>query len=351
MTNRNGSSCTSQSRGSPLWSSACEHFFKSTFRRDFVEFAELVLKHDMKKYGQLKLLLISSPIGYRPSTRSVKEAKDFVQWIKRLINVESISFETFRKILKELTRRVRKKKKRIRATLLRAQRKKLSKAKLGSRDISKLSNFSTKVDQTYDIDLQNMTMSGFTPTLRCPDSRETTLHYALRSHISYEKIRAIVEAYPRALKIKDINGSYPVHLLRDPQIPFEICEFVYNQTRKFFGPHEIPFESMVLSNAPIVDMVLHSPIQINHDDNDFRCQDILTALRLKDPSRILVSMLNRSYRTLSSVRLVNCLFEAINVGHESSVISIFTVHLSGLTRNLDNALEYALSTLNKFNGM
>ena len=95
-----------------------------------------------------------------------------------------------------------------------------------------------------------------------------------------------------------MNGSYPVHLLRDPQIPFEICEYVYNQTRKFFGPHEIPFESMVLSNAPIVDMLLNSPLQINHDENDFRYQDILTALqRLKDPSRVLVSMLNRSYRT------------------------------------------------------
>ena len=303
MNNRKGSSNTPRNGSSNT--PADEDFFRSTFRRDFVEFAELVLKHDMKKYGQVKLLFIPPPIGYRPSTRSAKEAVDFVQWVKRLKNYYSL--ETFRNRLKAHMIKLRQvKKKRIRAPLLREQRKKLSKPKLGSRDVSKISHFSTKDNQTYDIDLQNTTMSGFTPRLRCPKSKETTLHYALRSHISYEKIRAIVEAYPRALEVKDINGSYPVHLTRDPQIPLQICEYVYNQSRKFFGPHEIPFESMVLSNAPIVDMVLNSPLQINHDENDFRDQDILTALqRLKDPSRVLVSMLNRSYRTWCSSAFVS----------------------------------------------
>ena len=220
-------------------------------------------------------------------------------------------------------------------------------ATLNLSGISKVSLFSKKSNEKYDIDdLLQINKTSLIPALRCPYSKETTLHYAIRSHAPYEVIRSIVDNHPENLRLKDINGSYPVHLVRDPHVPTQICEYVYKHTRKILQPHEIPLESMILCNTPTVDVILNSPLHLKDDEYNFRIQDISTVLqRVSEPSRVLVTILNRSYRTIGVANLVKCLFEAIDLGCKSSVISILTSRLSSLRTDLNNALQHAL---NKF---
>lgn len=217
----------------PIISPSCEQFVVSTFRRNtFRDFAEAVLQHDMQKYGQLKILLIPSPIGFRPSTRSVEDAREFLQWVNRLRDVSPISFPTFRKVMRQMTAKKTKKKKR------RKKMPKLSKIKsnfkiatLNLSGISKVSLFSKKSNEKYDIDdLLQINKTSSIPALRCPYSKETTLHYAIRSHAPYEVIRAIVDNHPENLCLKDINGSYPVHLVRDPHVR-RVVQISFNVTR------------------------------------------------------------------------------------------------------------------------
>ena len=104
-------------------------------------------------------------------------------------------------------------------------------ATLNLSGISKVSLFSKKSNEKYDIDdLLQINKTSSIPALRCPYSKETTLHYAIRSHAPYEVIRAIVDNHPENLCLKDINGSYPVHLVRDPHVR-RVVQISFNVTR------------------------------------------------------------------------------------------------------------------------